>query len=312
MKQKIMIYLLAVLYFLGIICSVAVIVTRNHSQKPDNISSKSLSIMKKDAIAIINISGPIRISARPQRLFPFDSESTTEKLRAFSNDNDVKAIILRINSPGGSVAAVQEIYSEINRARQKGKIIVASMGDVAASGGYYVASACDKIVADPGTLTGSIGVILEIANVQELFKKIGVKMQTIKSGKFKDTGSMYRELTEEEKTMFQELINEAYGQFVTAVSEGRKIPRETVLTFADGRVFTGTQAIKLNMIDFLGNDYDAIDIAKKAANIKGEPKIITEYSSVEKFLSMFGDQKNEMPFGELLGKKGVRFEYILE
>jgi len=202
-----------------------------------------------------------------------DADAITEQLISFRDDKKIKAIILRINSPGGGVGPSQEIYIEIRRTTQTKKVI-ASLGSLAASGGYYVASAADKIIANPGTLTGSIGVLMEFIRVEELFKKIGIEMRVIKSGEFKDIGSPNRKMTDREKELLMNLLEDIRNQFVTAVSEGRNMPREKVLEIADGRIFSGREAKELGLVDSLGNFHDAVNLAKRMAHIKGDVKLI--------------------------------------
>ncbi len=217
-----------------------------------------------------------------------DSKDIIEELREHRENKSVKAILLRIDSPGGAVAPSQEIYTEVLKIRDEGKKkIVTSMGSVAASGGYYIASASDKIVANPGSVTGSIGVILELANVSGLMKKVGVESVVIKSGKFKDVGSLFRTMTPEERDLLQGVIDDTYDQFVEAVSAGRGISKEDLVPIADGRVFTGRQAKKLGLIDELGSMQDAIKITADIAGIKGEPDITEKKKKVsilERFL----------------------------
>ncbi len=315
MRKEIVMYILCVLY---ILCLVSIFVLTLSKLPSGAIPKRFFMRVKpsaKDTIAIVNISGPIRLNMFPKRFFEYDAEAIVKKLRNLGDKKDIKAIILRINSPGGSVAAVQEIYSEIIKLRtEKNKVFIASMGDVAASGGYYIASACDKIVANPGTITGSIGVLLEIGNVQELFKKIGLKVEIIKSGKHKDSGSIFRELTQEEKEMFQGLVQEAYNQFIDAIVQGRKMEKEKLLKLADGRVYTGSQAVSCGLVDKLGNDRTAIELAKELAKISGEPKIIYEeyYNPIEQLFSFFDMSKTASPLQEVVNKNRVRFEYIFE
>ncbi|HDG98696.1 MAG: signal peptide peptidase SppA [Deltaproteobacteria bacterium] len=215
-----------------------------------------------DKIGVITIEGPIT-----------NSRAIINQLVEFKKDKGIKAIILRIDSPGGGVGPSQEIYREVMRTRTRKKVI-ASMGAVAASGGYYVASAADRIVANPGTLTGSIGVIMEFVQIKELLKKIGVSMEVIKSGEFKDIGSPHRKLTEKEKRLLQDLIGDIQDQFVNAVAKGRNLPVEKVKKIADGRILSGEQAKKLGLVDQLGNFQDAVELAKKIAGIKGEARLI--------------------------------------
>lgn len=215
-----------------------------------------------DRIAVVKIEGTI-----------VESESVIEKIIKFRKNKNVKALILRINSPGGIVAPPQEIYEEVKKTCKEKKVIV-SVESVAASGGYYIACAADTIVANPGTLVGSIGVMIPVENIGELLQKIGVSSKVIKSGKYKDIGSMTRPITEEEEVILQDLIDNTYNQFVDVVVEGRGMTREDVLKLADGRVFTGAQAIELGLIDKLGNLQDTIALAAEMVGIEGEPKVI--------------------------------------
>jgi protease-4 len=215
-----------------------------------------------DKVGVIKIEGTI-----------IESEPTIDKIIKFRRSKGIKAIILRINSPGGMVAPSQEIYQEVKKTCKEKKII-ASVESIAASGGFYIACAADKIVANPGTLVGSIGVILQIENIEELLKKVGLKRKVIKSGKYKDIGSMTRSMTKEEELILQEFSDDIYNQFIDAVVEGRDIKREEVLKLADGRIFTGAKAIKLGLIDKLGNLQDAISMAGEIVGIEGEPKVV--------------------------------------
>ncbi|HWN53760.1 MAG TPA: signal peptide peptidase SppA [Methylomirabilota bacterium] len=214
-------------------------------------------------VAVVEIEGII-----------LDGGQAVRDLREHGDNPSVKAVVVRINSPGGVVAPTQEIFSAIQRLRKGGKPVVASLGAVAASGGYYVATACDRVYANPGTLTGSIGVVMQMANFQGLFKKVGVEYVVIKSGAFKDVGNFARQMTPEERAILQRLLDDAYGQFVDAVAEGRGLERKDVLAFADGRIYSGQQAHALKMVDELGGYEDAIDAAGKLANIQGRPKIV--------------------------------------
>jgi len=213
-------------------------------------------------IGVIPIDGVIR-----------NADTITDQLIAFRKDRQIKAIILRINSPGGGVGPSQEIYSETRRTTRT-KRVIASLGSVAASGGYYVASAADSIIANPGTLTGSIGVLMEFVTVEELLKKIGVEMQVIKSGEFKDIGSPNRKMTQREREILKNLLVDIQNQFVAAVAEGRNLPEEKVLELADGRIFSGREAKELGLVDSLGNFRDAVNLAKKMAHIRGEVKLV--------------------------------------
>jgi protease-4 len=213
-------------------------------------------------IGVINIRGTIT-----------DPEPFLGQLVEFKKNKQIRAIILRIDSSGGGVGASQEIYREVRKVTETKNVIV-SLGAVAASGGYYIASAGDRIIANPGTITGSIGVKMEIFQIQELSEKIGIGMEVLKSGEFKDIGSPYRELTEEEEALIKELLSDIQEQFINAVSEGRNIPSEKVREIADGRIFTGSTALDLGLVDQLGNFRDAVDLAKKMAGIEGEPRLV--------------------------------------
>lgn len=215
-----------------------------------------------DRIGVVKIEGTI-----------VESEPIIDKIIKFRKSGRIKAIILRINSPGGMVVPSQEIYQEVKKTCREKKVVV-SMESIAASGGYYIACTADKIVANPGTLVGSIGVILQIENIEELLSKIGLKREIVKSGEYKDIGSMTRPMTEEEEAILQGFSDNIYYQFVDAVAEGRGMKREEVLKLADGRIFTGEQAIKLGLIDGLGNLQDAISMTGEMVGIEGEPKVI--------------------------------------
>lgn len=271
---------------------------------------------RENSIAVISISGPIFMGQRSRVLSGTGSpRQIIKKLKLYGSRDDVKAIILRINSPGGSVASVQEIYEEIIRTKKKNKVIVASFGDVSASGGYYIAAAADKIVANPGTITGSIGVIMQSGNFQELFKKIGVKFEIIKSGKFKDSGSPHRALTPEERRIFQQLIDDAYDQFIVAIMEGRGMSRQAILKLATGRVFTGRQALKVGLIDALGGLQRSIEIAAELAGITGEPHIIDEVDPWLQVLSLIDNMLPDFSFPlsrALIENGSFRLDYLME
>ncbi|PNU20741.1 signal peptide peptidase SppA [Geothermobacter hydrogeniphilus] len=201
------------------------------------------------------------------------SRELMETIVDFRDDDSVKAIVLRINSPGGAVGPAQEVYEEIKKAA-KVKPVVVSMGSVAASGGYYVAVPAQRILANPGTITGSIGVIMQFTNFEELLAKIGLKSEVVKSGSLKDIGSSTRPMTEQDRQVLQTLIDDVHQQFMTAVAEGRKMDLKKVKALADGRIFTGRQALQAGLVDELGNLQDAIAIAGKLGGIEGKPQVI--------------------------------------
>lgn len=217
-----------------------------------------------ERVALIRVEGPI-----------FDSKDTIDELKEHLKDSSIKAIILRIDSPGGAVAPSQEIYEEVRKAVTKKKIVV-SMGSVAASGGYYIASPATRIVANPGTLTGSIGVIMEIPNFAGLMNKLGIKSEVVKSGRHKDIASVFRGIKKEDREILQNVLDNVHDQFILAVAEGRKMLLEDVRKIADGRIFTGEQALKAGLIDEIGNLEDAVKIAGKLSGIKGEPEVVSK------------------------------------
>jgi len=215
-----------------------------------------------DRIAIVEIRGVIA-----------QSSGVIQEMHQHLEDDGVKAIILRIDSPGGGVGPSQEIHREVLKGKAK-KRIVTSMGSVAASGGYYIACASDLIVANPGTITGSIGVLMEFTNIEELFKKIGIKGVVLKSGEHKDIGSPFREMSPDEKRIMQEVIDNVHQQFIKAVAEGRKLDPSKVTQIADGRIFSGEQAKALGLVDQIGNLNDAIDATARLVGIQGKPDIL--------------------------------------
>jgi len=217
-----------------------------------------------ERVAIIRIEGVIT-----------DSRETIEELRRFRDNPSIKAVVLRIDSPGGGVVPSQEIHTEVLKARKGGRLkVVASMGNLAASGGYYIAAATDKIVANPGTLTGSIGVIMELANVQGLLEKVGVQSVVIKSGRYKDLASPFRAMSKEDRVLLQHVLDDVHDQFIQAVAAGRALNVEEVRPLADGRIFTGRQARTAKLVDELGDLQDAIKLAARMVGIEGEPRVV--------------------------------------
>lgn len=268
-----------------------------------------------DEIQLVEIQGAI-----------YQSDDLVRTIKQFRKSSS-KALILRLDSPGGVVAPSQEIYSEILKARKDKKIVVASMSSMAASGAYYIASACDKIVANPGTLTGSIGVIFEMPEASGLLKKVGLGFQVVKSGKFKDTGSISHPLTPQEREYLQGTIDEVYHQFLGAVVEGRRKAIQEILAkrlgkkpgevtdqevtdfiqpYADGRVLTGQKAFELGLVDKIGDYEDAVQLTADLAGIKGEPSVhFDKPTKLDEFL------KSMAPFSSLTSTMdpGYRLEY---
>ena len=223
---------------------------------------KSAGFSFKDKIGVVTIKGIL-----------VNSKETINQLEKYEKNSSVKAIVLRINSPGGAVVPSQEIYDKILHLKKSKKVVV-SMGSVAASGGYYVACAADRIIANPGTITGSIGVIIQFSQMQELLKKIGLKTIVVKAGRYKDTGSSVRDMTPDEKDLIQGVIDDIHNQFIEVVLSNRNIPREKVEDIADARIFTGRQALKMGLVDDLGNMEYAIDVASDLAGIKGKAEVV--------------------------------------
>ena len=244
---------------------------------------------------------------------PITSSTRIAILKALKQieDREFPALIVRIDSPGGTVGDSQEIYSAIKRLRSKGCKVIASFGNISASGGVYIGVAAEKIVANPGTITGSIGVIIRGNNISELLSKIGIKFETIKSGKFKDILSPDKALSEEGRALLQNLIDDSYEQFVQAVSEGRNIPIDKVKEFADGRIFTGTQAKDLGLIDEIGDEVFAREIASEMANLDSKIEPITIGKKKKKILGLLpGSQIFEKILSHLIFEIDSSFKVL--
>ena len=226
-------------------------------------------------VGVIKISGPI-----------IASEQINSKLEKFKNRNDISAIVIRIDSPGGLVAPTQEIFEKVKSVRDV-KPIVSSMATVAASGGYYIALGSDSLIANPGTIVGSIGVIMNYPIATELLDKVGIKFETVKSGGLKDVGSYSREVTEADRRHLNEMVTNMHNQFIAVVEENRDIDRSEIIKLADGRVFTGLQSKDLGLVDMLGTFDDAINIAGILGNIKGKPKTVELNKKNNSLLDLF-------------------------
>jgi len=249
------------------------------------IGTSGTDFISGDKVGVIEITGVV-----------VESKDILQQIKQYREDESIKAVVLRINSPGGGVGPSQEIYREV-RKTVKEKNVIASMGAVAASGGYYIASGTSGIIANPGTVTGSIGVIMGYTNFQEIFDKIGLKPVVVKSGQFKDMGSPVREMTKEEEKILTDFVNKIHMQFVKDVSEGRNMGMEKVKLLADGRIYTGEEAKTIGLVDRLGNLEDAVEWAGRLGGIEGE--ISTVYP-----------KKKEMPLLEYL--TGMSIHQILK
>ncbi len=259
-----------------------------------------------DGIAVIEVKGSIVSGESGSSIMGGQyagSETLMRHIREAAMDKRVKALLIQINSPGGSAAASEAVYTEILKFKDStSKPVIAVMEDVAASGGYFIAVGAEKIFANPSTMTGSIGVIMQFNNYKELYQKYGVKVETIKSGKYKDMGNPSRSLTEEERGLLQEIVNQTYQQFVHAVMRGRSLSEEEVLKIAQGQVFTGIEAQRLNLIDHLGNFYDAVEYLAKKAGFEDEATLI--YYTQPSFLErIFGGVAQKVAV--LFGKPGI-------
>lgn len=258
-----------------------------------------LDLSSQERVALIRVEGVI-----------LDAQATIGELKQYSENPLVKAIVLRIDSPGGGVVPSQEIHDAVKRVKNKSnKAVIASMGTVAASGGYYIAAATDRIIANPGTLTGSIGVIMEMANFEGLLKKIGVEGVVIKSGRFKDVGSPLRKMSDEERKLLQSVMDDVHHQFIQAVADGRSLELSDVEPMADGRIFTGRQAKEMRLVDELGDLDDAIHIAADIAGMEGEPKVVEPRKRFS-FRDIIESRWSSV-FPKLELETGVKLKYLM-
>jgi len=259
-------------------------------------------------LTIVSISIASRLTTR--RSIPLievkgeisESKDVIKNLEKVRKNRLIKGVVIYLNTPGGAVVPCQEIVDEIDRLQDEEKIVVASLGTVAASGGYYIASTADRIVANPGTITGSIGVIMQLPSVEELTKKIGIEMRVIKSRKYKDIASPFRKMEKDERELLQDVVNDVYDQFVDEVVKSRGIERDSVMKIADGRIFSGKKAKELGLVDTLGSLEDAIMIAGELAGIKGKPTVIElKERKIPQIFRLFSSIEK---------RKTVKLEYI--
>jgi len=308
-QRKITAAILLMLVILSVLSIVQI------SMKIDERKGKALSLGGTHfgaGVAIVRIDGAIQMIGEGGPLGgPKGAESIIDKLDELEQDSSIKAIVLRINSPGGTVAATQEIYQKLMKMRKKGIIIVASMGEIAASGGYYVAAACNYIVANFGTITGSIGVIAVSPNLKGLFKKLGIEMNVIKSGKYKDILSSHRDVTRNERIMLQQMIDASYNRFVKDVSAGRDLEQADIRKIADGRILGGETALKYKLIDQIGTFRDSIAKAKELAKLPADAPVYRKKSSpFEQVLEGLGNIfRGKDLYNETLGSHNGYLEY---
>ena len=289
---------------------IVIVVSIIQSSRSKVSVEEEVNIAKGNNISLIELEGTIGGSSGLTGggvISPKDVESLLTEAKKDSTN----ALIISINSPGGSVEPTQEIYNSIERFKKKsGKKVYVWMKEVAASGGYYISCTADKIIAMPTTLTGSIGVIVNLINSEELLKKVGVSVYTLKKGKYKDMGSFSRSLTDEERAIFQNIIDEAYEQFLKIVSEKRNIPLSRLKELAQGQIFTGIKAKKVGLIDDVGDLEDTVALVKKDLNLKGEPKIISH----KKRRTFFSLLENVLPYTQidlLKSLKPLTVEYLM-
>jgi protease-4 len=254
----------------------------------------------RDNVGVVHVDGVIT-----------DSADIIENIDEYADDDSIKAVVIRINSPGGGIAPSQEIYQSIQELRKRKKV-VASMGAVAASGGYLIATGADLIIANPGTITGSISAVMPFMDIQELMKKVGVRSSVIKSGKFKDIGSPVREMTAEERKLLQGVVDDIYDQFIRTVAENRRIPLEIIRKLADGRIFTGRQALHLKLVDELGGLQDAVRIAGRVSGIKGKPTIVYPPKKTTSFWKYLIESAASATSAEILkgAEKSMAIQYL--
>lgn len=251
----------------------------------------------REKVAVVKVEGPI-----------IEAKTVVDELKRYIKDSSIKAIVLRVDSPGGGVVPSQEIYEQVKKAKASKKIVV-SMGSVAASGGYYIAAPADRIIANPGTITGSIGVIMVVPNLKGLLDKVGIKTEVVKSGKHKDLASVFRGIGKEEREIIQGVMDDVHEQFIKAVAEGRNMPIEKTRAIADGRIFSGRQAIGIGLVDEVGDLEYTIKEAAKLAGIEGEPEVVTK--AEKGALSRLLDGKMPEEFSRVLPDMSLKYMYYM-
>jgi protease IV len=270
-------------WFLGILLALAIVGTGLTllfiaAFSPSHEKTETIWSGSGGRVAVVELRGVIA-----------SSEDVVRQLRKYRRDESIKAILLHVDSPGGAVVPSQEMYEEVRRTRDGGKPVVVSMGSLAASGGYYVACGASRLVANKGTLTGSIGVISEFLQLEDALGKLGIGVKTIKSGKLKDAGTPMRKMNEADQQYFQDLMDDVHRQFKDVVATERHLSPKVVAQLADGRVFTGEQAVENGLVDTIGTFQDAVEIAGELAGISGEPSLVRERKRISWLESMLGD-----------------------
>jgi protease-4 len=295
MSKKVMLIVAGGAVFVAMLFVVSVLIARCL------FGTAESGLVDKPGIGLVEVKGMI-----------IDSRETVRQLRYFLKKDTIKAVVLRVDSPGGVVAPSQEISDEVRKFAAKKRIVV-SMGSLAASGGYYISAPATLIYANPGTITASIGVILKLSNIEALMDKIGIKSYTLKTGKFKDSGSPLRKFSAEDRAMLQAVIDNTHEQFVRAVASGRKLPVDEIRKIADGRILSGEQAKELKLVDRLGTLQDAIEEAGKMAGISGEPEVILPPKKKLNYMDLLVDGMEEKFNGTLRSAMGgMRLMYEAE
>ena len=295
MTRKVILSVAGGILFFVVLFLCSVLIARNLLGGADN------NLIDKPGIGLVEVKGMI-----------LDSRETVRQLRYFLKKETIKAVVLRVDSPGGVVAPSQEISDEVRKFAAKKKIVV-SMGSLAASGGYYISAPATLIFANPGTITASIGVILKLSNIEALMDKIGIKSYTLKTGKFKDSGSPVRKFSEEDRAMLQAVIDNTHEQFIRAVASGRKLPVDEIRKIADGRILSGEQAKDLKLVDKLGTLQDAIEEAGRFAGISGEPEVILAPKKKLNYWDILADGMEDKFSGTLRSAVGgMRMMYEAE
>ncbi len=271
-------WFLAILFILMFLAAGVLLVFYSAIKSLEPGTRETVVIGRGEKLAVVELKGEIE-----------SADDIVRQMKKYRDDESVRGIVLRIDSPGGGVVASQEMYEEVRKTRDAGKPVVVSMGALAASGGYYVACGASILVANRGTLTGSIGVIGEFLQLREALNKLGIDVKTIKSGRLKDAGSLTQPMTKDAEKYFQSLMDNVHHQFIGVVETERKLDHAKVLEIADGRVFTGEQALGLGLIDTIGTFEEAIRIAADLAGIEGEPSLVREQERKRWIERMFGD-----------------------
>lgn len=266
--------IIAIMILLPILLGIALSTSGDLKNKHSSLGSAGI---KK--IGLVKVEGAI-----------FSSYDIVRQLRSFLDDNNIVGVLLRVDSPGGATAPSQEIYNEVLQFKKKKKSLVVSMGSMAASGGYYISSPAQKIFADPGTMTGSIGVIISTPQYDELAKKIGIEMRVMKAGKFKDILSPYRKVTESESNLMQSLLDDTHDQFISDVATARELPYDSIKAIADGRIFTGRQAVKYKLVDTLGGFEDALRYLKNTTGLSQKSKAVERKDRFDLFSELLTEE----------------------